>query len=211
MKLALFGGTGRVGSRLVTSALSQGHQVFGLVRDAASAASSVEWVVGDVLDPAAVERAIAGADAVISTLGVPNLREPGTLLADGMVVITGAMRRHGVPRVVALAGAGILDDGAGGLRQDRPGFPEAFRAISAAHRGTWDVLRESGLAWTLVCTGDQVAGSNPERLVWLEDRYPDATNQVGIDDIASFMVREAGDPRSAGHRVGLAWRREAGA
>jgi putative NADH-flavin reductase len=207
VRLAVFGGTGRVGGRLVAEALRQGHTVTGLVREAQAAPVGIEWVVGDVLDPNVVGRVIAGADAVISTLGVANFREPGTLLADGMRVITGAMQRHGVRGVVALAGAGVLDADDGGLRQDRPTFPEAFRAISAAHRGTWDVLRASGLDWTLVCTGDQVAGSDPTRVTALADRYPDATNQVGIDDIGAFMLEQGGDPRFAGHRVGLAWRR----
>lgn len=207
MRLAVFGGTGRVGSRLVAQAMGEGHALVGLVRVAPAAPSSVDWVVGDVLDPAAVGRVITGADAVVSTLGVANFREPGTLLADGMRVITEAMRRTGVRRVVALAGAGVLDAGDGSLRQDRPTFPEAFRAMSNAHRGTWDVLRESGLDWTLVCTGDQVAGSDPGRVTALADRYPDATNRVGIDDIGAFMLGELGDPRFRGRRVGLAWRR----
>jgi putative NADH-flavin reductase len=207
VRLAVFGGTGRVGSRLVAAARGRGHRVASLVREAPSSASSAEWVVGDVLDPAAVRRIIASADAVVSVLGVANFRDPGTLLADGMRVITMEMQRLGVARVVALAGAGILDAADGGLRQDRPGFPDAFRPISAAHRDTWEVLAASGLDWTLVCTGDQVPGGDPARVVSLVDQYPDATNQVGIDDIGAFMLDRAGDRQFAGHRVGLGWRR----
>jgi hypothetical protein len=85
--------------------------------------------------------AVRGADAVLSSLGAPSLERPGTILADGMRTITSAMRRLGVRRIIAVAGAGVLDAPAGGLVHDQAGFPAAFRAISEQHAGTWAALR----------------------------------------------------------------------
>lgn len=206
MKLAIFGGTGRVGQQVVRLALERGYGVTLLAREAGEDAPGVERVVGDVLTQADVERVIAGRNAILSTLGVPDFRNPGTLLEDGMRTICTVARALGVRRVVALAGGGVLDHPGGGLRQEQASFPEAFRAISRAHAGTWRALQDSRLDWTLVCTGDQVAGSDPARVVALADRYPDATNKVGTEDIAAFMLDQVTDRQFVARRVGLAWR-----
>jgi putative NADH-flavin reductase len=206
VKLAIFGGTGRVGQQVVRLARERGHQVTLLAREPGEDAPGVARVVGDVLSQGDVERVVAGHDAIVSTLGVPDYRNPGMLLEDGMRTICTVARAHGVRRVVALAGAGVLDHPAGGLRQEQASFPEPFRAISRAHAGTWRALQDSRLDWTLVCTGDQVPGGDAARVVVEADRYPDATNRVGIEDIAAFMLDQVTDQRFLARRVGLAWK-----
>lgn len=206
MKLAVFGGTGRVGSHVVRLARAHGFMTTHLAREAGDDAAGVTRLVGDVLDAADVHRVVAGADAIISTLGVPDYRNPGTLLEDGMRVITAAARRAGVRRVIAVAGMGVLDDPAGGLRHDQASFAASFKPISLAHAGTWRALRESRLDWTLVCTGDQVPGGRPGLVVSTPDRYPDAAGMIGIEDIASFLIGQVQDTAFRTRRVGIAWR-----
>ena len=205
MRLAVLGGTGRVGQYVVQQALERGYEVTCLARAPGPEGPGVRYMVGDVLVTADVERVVAGHDAVLSTLGVQDYRNPGTLLEDGMRTICGAARTFGVRRWVALAAAGILDHPAGGLRHEQPSFPDAFRAISQAHAGTWRALRDSRLNWTLVCTGDQVPGTDPSRVVAVPDRYPDATSMVGIGDIARFMLDQVTERQFLSRRVGLAW------
>jgi nucleoside-diphosphate-sugar epimerase len=66
MKVLVTGGTGFVGSHSVRALLQAGHEVRLLVRDPARARSpGVELAVGDVTDKSAVEKAIAGCDAVL--------------------------------------------------------------------------------------------------------------------------------------------------
>ncbi len=63
MKILVVGGTGLVGSVVVQELLHRNADVRLLVRDAKTAApSGVDFVVGDLLDPPAVERAMNGAD-----------------------------------------------------------------------------------------------------------------------------------------------------
>jgi putative NADH-flavin reductase len=207
MKLAVFGGSGRVGRLVVSQALARGHQVSALVREAGGlpANSGVRCVGGDVTDPSAVEDVVRGSDAVLSSLGAPSLERPGTVLQDGMRTITGVMRRLGVRRIVAVAGSGVLDDPAGGLRHDQPGFPATFRAISAQHAGTWAALKESRLDWTLVCTPTQVSGRQPERVRALVDQLPAGGAEIAVEDIAAFMVSQLGDTRFLARRIGLSW------
>jgi putative NADH-flavin reductase len=206
VKLAIFGGTGRVGSQVVRLARERGHTVTHLAREAGDDDAGVTRVVGNVLAAADVGQVVRGADAIISTLGVPDFRNPGTLLEDGMRVITRVARTLGVRRVIAVANMGVLDSPGGGLRHDQASFAGEFRPISLAHAGTWRALEESRLDWTLVCTGDQVPGSQPGQLVVLADRYPDGASMIGIEDIADFLLDQVKDSRFLARRVGIAWR-----
>lgn len=107
--IALFGATGRTGRRVLVRALAAGHEVRALVRDPAElgvAHDRLTVIPGDVLDPAAVARTIAGSDAVLSLFGQVK-GSPRTLQAEGTRAIVNAMRRHGVSRLVTLSGGGL--------------------------------------------------------------------------------------------------------
>jgi nucleoside-diphosphate-sugar epimerase len=68
MIVALTGASGFLGTRTARGLKRAGHRVRGLARDRAHAdpASSVdEWIVGDLSDPAALARLVAGVDAAI--------------------------------------------------------------------------------------------------------------------------------------------------
>ena len=111
MKLTLFGGTGRTGQHLVQQALRRNHQVVVLARNPAKIAvqhPNLSVVKGDVKDPASVEQAIAGADAVLSVLG-PTSNQPTLEVSQGMAYILAAMQKQGVRRLIITAGAGVGD------------------------------------------------------------------------------------------------------
>jgi uncharacterized protein YbjT (DUF2867 family) len=71
MKILVSGSTGGTGRLIVSQAMAKGHDVVALVRSKATAASvaGAELVEGDARDAAALTRAIAGRDAVVSALG----------------------------------------------------------------------------------------------------------------------------------------------
>jgi len=54
-----------------------------------------------------VEEAVAGQDAVLSTLGVPYSRKPITLYSQGTAHIVWAMNRYGVRRLVCVSSSGV--------------------------------------------------------------------------------------------------------
>jgi nucleoside-diphosphate-sugar epimerase len=70
MKLAVTGGTGFVGSRLLDTALADGHNVRALTRRPMDARANVDWVHGTLDDKAALAELVTGADAVIHLAGV---------------------------------------------------------------------------------------------------------------------------------------------
>lgn len=72
MKVLIFGATGGTGRALVAQALEQGHAVTAFARDPAKVQSkhpNLTVAQGNMLDPASVEAAVKGQDAVLSALG----------------------------------------------------------------------------------------------------------------------------------------------
>lgn len=70
MTVAVTGGTGFVGARLLDAAVKQGHQVRALTRRAQEPRGGIDWVRGSLEDRSALDELSAGADAVIHVAGV---------------------------------------------------------------------------------------------------------------------------------------------
>ena len=208
MRIAVFGGTGRVGRRLIEYASQAGHSVRALARDPArlrSEAAESEAVAGDVSDPAAVLATLDGVEVVLSSLGGAGLANPGTAISQGMRNIVAAMTRSGTRRILAVAGSGVLDDPRGGLRGESPDFPELYRAITREHMATWEALHQSDLEWTLACCPDLVDGKRTHRYRVEANRLPQGGTSISVEDVADFMVEQAGAPSYPRLRVGLAY------
>jgi len=155
MKLSVFGATGPSGQLLVDKALAAGHEVTAFARTPTklhARSDRLHVVSGELTDAASIDKAITGADAVISLLG-PSGKSKGTPIADGMRLIVAAMERHGVRRLIATATPSAKDPSDGAAWS----FALAVRAIQAlagsAYQeivATADVVRGSSLDWTLV-------------------------------------------------------------
>lgn len=108
MKVAVFGAAGRTGAEVLTQALAAGHEVTAVVRNADQITNKdVTVAVADVHDQEQVTAAVAGVDAVISTLG-GKPRQPTSVYSDGIVKITAALRATGSRRLLCLS-TGALD------------------------------------------------------------------------------------------------------
>ncbi len=111
MKLFLIGATGAIGACIRQEALSRGHQVTGMTRDASKLGREENLTVfeGDVMDTAGLAQAMRGHDAVIVSHGNPPDDPkigPKTILAADSII--DALREAGVKRVVWVGGAGSL-------------------------------------------------------------------------------------------------------
>ena len=111
MKLLIFGSTGGTGRELLKQALEQGYRVTAYARNPAKIDdikhTSLQVIRGDVLDPASVESAVAGQEAVLSTIGAGAGRTG--LRADGTRNIVEAMEKIGVRRLVCQSSLGVGD------------------------------------------------------------------------------------------------------
>jgi len=158
MRIVVFGANGRTGRELVAQALDGGHDVVAVTRhpEQMSSRNRLAILGGDVTDPAAVDAAVAGGDAVLSVLGVPYSRKPINLYSAGTANIITAMRHHGVRRL-AVAGTAALDPGYQAsdsvifTRLIEPLFMRLpGRTLYADNRRMEELIRASSLDWTIV-------------------------------------------------------------
>lgn len=154
MHVTILGATGRIGSLLLADVLAAGHDVTILTRRPAAvqAAGRVAVISGDIVDAAALVRAIDGSDAVVAALGPrTNDLEAEKELELGMRNLVGAMADAGVSRLIALSGAAVDLPGDGKPVVDRvvSRFVRlAARHVVGAKQREFAVFAASDLEWT---------------------------------------------------------------
>src|SRR3984893_9084426 len=109
VKLTIFAATGGIGRQLLEQAVAAGHDVTAVVRDPRGLPSTpARVVVADLAaaDPAALQPAVSGADAVLSGLGARTKADAGVAW-KGTQAITEAMQASGVRPIVVVSAAPI--------------------------------------------------------------------------------------------------------
>lgn len=208
MNLLIVGATGGTGQQLVAEALERGHQVTALVRRAprAELRLGLTPVVGDVLDPASLDRAMPGQEAVLSALGHKRWLGPSSTLSKGTRNLIEAMGRHGVQRLLCETALGISD----AWWQMGLYYTLFVRPVILPFY-FWDkvrqeaVIRASDLDWTIVRPGMLTNGpkrgqyrQGPQVGHWLR------TVRISRADVAAFMVDQLTDRRYVRATVGIA-------
>ncbi|KJS52607.1 NADH-flavin reductase [Streptomyces rubellomurinus subsp. indigoferus] len=201
MRITVFGATGSVGSRVVTEALSRGHEVTAVVRDRAKPhglPAAVAIAVGDARDPEAVTRAAAGQDLVITaTRPAPGSEHELPAATRGLLA---GLAGTGV-RLLAVGGAGSLTvPGAGGMTvAEDPGFPADIRPIALACGEQLDLYRaDSEVDWTylspaaLLEPGERTGRFRIGRDELLVDE--DGNSAISMEDLAVALLDEAERP-----------------
>jgi UDP-glucose 4-epimerase len=133
------GGAGFIGSHLVEALTAAGRRVrvfdnlsTGLAANLDHIRPAPELVIGDLADPAAVARAVAGADTVYHlgalasvARSVENPLASHTACATGTLNVLDAARKSGVRRVVYAASSSAYGGASdpGGQREDLPVQP----------------------------------------------------------------------------------------
>jgi putative NADH-flavin reductase len=112
MRLAIFGVTGKTGTRLLGQAIAKGHRVTVLVRDPARLAfqhQQLQVITGDVTDPSAVAQTLLGCEVALCVLGGGRVAQHRTAVIVGSHQIMMAMPQQGVRRLIAVTAAGAGD------------------------------------------------------------------------------------------------------
>jgi len=159
MQLVIFGANGQTGRLLSRQALDAGHSTVAVTRrpnDFPFADPALTVRGADVHDAESLVDVVAGADAVLSTLGIPFTREPVDTYSAGTTNIVAAMQSTGVSRLVVVSSTGAYD------YPGRTRAPFALRLVEPVVTRTigktvYDdirrmetIVRESGLDWTIV-------------------------------------------------------------
>lgn len=154
MKVLVLGGTGTVGSQVVRNLMAKGVEVGVLSRDEAKAMSMHPKAAihkGDLLDPAVVRSVFKGYEGVFMVNAVS-----ATEVNEGLFALNGA-RMSGVKRFVYMS------------------VHDIEKALHLPHFGAKlpieTVLKESGMAWTIV---------RPNNFYQNDYWYKDAMLQYGV-------------------------------
>jgi nucleoside-diphosphate-sugar epimerase len=103
LKLAITGGTGFVGGRLIDLALAKGHQLRALTRRPQPPRDGVTWIEGALDKQDSLERLVEDTDAVIHVAGVINAPDPAGFEAGnvtGTSAVLAAAEKAEVKRFV---------------------------------------------------------------------------------------------------------------
>lgn len=153
MKLLILGSTGPTGTHVLSRALDHGDDVSVLVRSPEKLGPLTDRVattVGDARNVDDVARAMAGCDAVISTLGRGGSPRNDELFTDAAAAVIAAAQRTGVRRLVWLSSYGVGDTIRTATLSQRLFYRSFLRGIYANKAAAEEMLRDSDLDWTLV-------------------------------------------------------------
>jgi uncharacterized protein YbjT (DUF2867 family) len=199
MKIIVFGSTGGTGVATLRALIASGHEVTAFARDPAKlpASPSIRAIRGDVMNAADVTNAVPGHDQVIVGLG--NSQNPFALMfgacrttpanvcETGTRHIVTAMQASGIARLLVVTAFGIGD-----TRARLPfAFKLFYRSVLREHMADKErqeeVVKSSGLDWTLV----QPVGlsDGPATNTWLADTEGLIRRQkMSRADVAAFLV-----------------------
>jgi len=202
----VIGATGFVGGRVVTALRAKGRTVRCMARTPEKAqdlaADGVTVVPGDILDPAAVDRAVEGVSAIVvcvHTISPQGASDKGQgfmdVEADGLRHVVAACKKSGVTRVLYVTSIGV-----------------AAHATSSWLRGRWQTeqaMFQSGLDVTVVRPGMIVGrggdgfsvvarGATKGFAVALAGRRQ-KFRTIAVDDLAADLVDLMDLPDAAGH------------
>lgn len=194
MKIVVFGASGGTGAKIVEQALDAGYIVTAFVRTPARLGiqhQNLTVFQGDVMDAAAVVKAVAGQDVVISALG-PTRPPVPHMMETAAKNIVAAMQKHGLRRIVSTTGAGVRQP------EDQPKFIDHFigfllnllaKEVVIDSAANVKVIQSSDLEWTIVRFPRLMDGAHTGKYrVGYVGK--DSSSQLSRADGADFVLKE---------------------
>ena len=197
--LVVLGAAGRTGRLVVEQALAAGHPVTALVRSPEKLTlrhPKLRVIVGDATDPTALSRALAGAEAVISTLGSRR-----SVIADASRALVAAAREAEVNRVVILSSWLV----------QRDHLPALTRVLTSIAMGSVItdkaagelLIRDSDLDWTIVYPSVLTDGPAVGSVVLPDGATRGISERISRVDVAAWLVHAATEYQYSGQAVAL--------
>lgn len=209
MRIALVGATGFIGSKILAEAVSRGHTVTAICRnpEKVAAQENVRTRAVDVNDAEALADAVASHDIVVHACAPPREMEMEAKIAAQTAItanIIAAMKARGIPRILAVGGAGtLLIDGVRSM--DRPEFPKQFEGGAKATAVVKELLEEEhDFDWTVLCPSTMIVPGERTGKFRLDFDdlivMADGTSKISVEDYALAFVNELEHPMYTGHR-----------
>ena len=203
MKILVMGASGKTGHEVVRQALAAGHEVTAFVRDPSRLEvrePRLTVVRGDVRSVDDLRRALAGQDAVISTLGgrakgamtSPLGGKPsGGVMEASTAALIEAAGEAGVRRVVMMSTFMLAPNFRAGILKPLALY---YKGMNDDKRAGEEALKKSRLDWTIVYATRLTDGERTgrERLVPVTEIVTPRDN-VSRSDAAAFLLAQLDD------------------
>src|SRR2546425_5551249 len=197
-RLLLLGATGLTGQQLLAQALEQGHDITAVVRNLdklTTAHSRLRAVVGSSTDPAVVDDALEGRDAVLCALGTrsPKSFISCDLMTASMQALVRSMKRRGVNRVIVKSALGVGQSADRAPLSGRLAFATLLRQMGKDKAASEEYLRASGLEWTIVYPPSLTNGPATGEYRSGEALQLKGVPKISRADVAHFMLSQLDD------------------
>lgn len=201
MNVLVLGASGKTGSLVVERALTKGHQVTVLVRDAGRLSQkNVRVLEGDATHPDDVLRAVEGMQAVIDTIGGPTPYKDTTLERTSAHNIIDAMEARNVRRLIVISMMGL-----GSSKEQAPFWyehilmPTFLRGSSKDKAALESEVVGSGLDY--VIARPPILNDHPAtgKVIVLEGAT--TGHEITREDLANFLVDQLESDEHLGRAV----------
>ncbi|WP_431813766.1 NAD(P)-dependent oxidoreductase [Kocuria sp. cx-455] len=204
MKVTIIGGSRGTGAYVGAAALKAGDEVTVLSRSG-NVPGDVRSVVGSATDPAVVREAIAGADAVVVTVGGAKGVKRQRAAATRTVIA--AMKDAGVRRLIVQSSLGAGDSASQLPAPLNLITPIMLAKALADHNEQEAAAENSDVDWTIVRPAgltDKPATGQVKALLVGQDGTLDGS--IPRADLAQFILAAVTDESTFGQAIGVSGR-----
>ncbi len=209
-RILLLGATGRTGSLALEYALSLGLEVVALVRRAAAISvqsDKLTLIEGSPLNADAVKKALAGCDAVVSTLNNNRTSDnpwaqplsPALFMTNSIRNCLVAMQAQGVRRIVVLSSVGVNESFGDAVFFMRWLIRHTnLKYTFQDHEAQESELQRSGLDWTAVRAAGLSNSKTLKSLVVSYDNQPKPALMISRLQTAHYLIDCLNDKTTCG-------------
>lgn len=187
MNITVLGAAGATGLQVVEQALDAGDRVTAVARSTGQLTiehPNLRILTGDATDRAFLAQAMSGNDAVISVLGAR-----GPVIAESARAIVDVGEQEGPDRLVMLSSFAVEPDRLTPVSRLVTGLAMGSQIKDKA--AGEDILRASGLDWTIVYATKLTNGARSAPRVVPETDKVGLTQRISRADVASFLLQAA--------------------
>lgn len=192
-KVAIIGGTGKVGRRIAAQALQKGYQVRMLVRDPGKLRQldkRIEVVEGNIQDLEAIRILLADCGTVINTFGQPYKDKP--IYSESTNNILDIMKEFKISRYIGVTGGSLTIEGDKKSVWNRIGaklFEIFLSSMMEDKKREWAILNDTThIDWTLIRLPFIVDGT---KMAHIKENLVDMPGtKITNQDIAAFIISQ---------------------
>ena len=202
MKIAVYGASGMVGSRVAAEAVSRAHEVTGVTRSGGELPDGVRAVRASADDVASAKELAAESDALVAAIGPSRTGGDHQDYLDAIDNLIAAVQGTAT-RLIVVGGAGSLVVN-GNRVVDGPDFPVEYKNESLTVSQALENLRASDVNWTMLSPAFVIAPGERTGVFRLGRDEP-IGEHISAEDYAVALINELEQPAHNKQRFTLGY------